>query len=142
MLNIAERAGFFARARLRVRAHTHMHAHPHAQMEQAKWVGNILDELERSRVDAAQIASLLKFHRIDLAIVKAGSRQVLPTGPHEDSRRCPLGAVLSASARCSPLVPLKGFRCCMPAVLSTGCMLGGRLVCPPVLQGAWAAQDC
>lgn len=58
----------------------------HAQMDQAKGLSKVLDELESTNADASQLANLLQYHKIDLSIVQAGSRQALAKAKaHKDS---------------------------------------------------------
>jgi len=49
----------------------------HKQMNQAKSLSRVLTELEKTKVETGELTSLLKFHKVDLAIVQAGSRQAL-----------------------------------------------------------------
>jgi len=47
------------------------------QMNQAKSLSRVLAELEKTKIEAGELTNLLKFHKVDLAIVQAGSRQAL-----------------------------------------------------------------
>jgi hypothetical protein len=47
------------------------------QMNQAKSLSRVLVELEKTKIEAGELTNLLKFHKVDLAIVQAGSRQAL-----------------------------------------------------------------
>ena len=58
----------------------------HKQMSQAKNLSRVLTELEKTKVEAGELTNLLKFHKVDLAIVQAGSRQALSKAKaHKDS---------------------------------------------------------
>ena len=58
----------------------------HQQMNQAKNLSRVLTELERTKIEAGELTNLLKFHKVDLAIVQAGSRQALSKAKaHKDS---------------------------------------------------------
>lgn len=58
----------------------------HQQMNQAKNLSSVLTELERTKIEAGELTNLLKFHKVDLAIVQAGSRQALSKAKaHKDS---------------------------------------------------------
>jgi len=58
----------------------------HNQMLQAKNLSRVLTDLERTKVETGQLTNLLKFHKVDLAIVQAGSRQALSKAKaHKDA---------------------------------------------------------
>jgi hypothetical protein len=56
------------------------------QSLQAKNLNRILTELEKVRVETGDLTNLLKFYKVDLAIVQAGSRQALAKAKaHKDA---------------------------------------------------------
>ena len=58
----------------------------HKQMSQAKNLSRVLTELEKTKVETGELTNLLKFHKVDLAIVQAGSRQALSKAKaHKDA---------------------------------------------------------
>ena len=56
------------------------------QMVQAKSLNLVLTDLEKKKVETSELVNLLKFHKVDLAIVQAGSRQALAKAKaHKDA---------------------------------------------------------
>eukprot|EP00960_Hanusia_phi_P024401 718567-Hanusia_phi.AAC.1 len=48
-----------------------------AQMSQAQNLAKILKNLEQTKVEASELANLLYFHKVDLALVQAGTRKAI-----------------------------------------------------------------
>ena len=48
-----------------------------AQMSQAQSLAKILKNLEQTKVEASELANLLYFHKVDLALVQAGTRKAI-----------------------------------------------------------------